>query len=169
MRRHPSKAFKIFQNTLLRGNLELNIKFLFVTFTLAIVAGVFQNLITWLRIWLLTPESMSVAVLGLASLQLIFGVFIPFAVMYTLGMKALETAYKPILTSTFLGSWTGGVTAFCLDLAIIMLNEGSYGTGSLAFTIILVIWRIFVSAFSSVLFVCIAAVLFAYYRKRSLH
>jgi len=112
---------------------------------------------------------MSLAVLGLASLQLVFGVFMPFAVMYTLGLKAPESAYKPILTSIFLGSWTGGVIAFCLDLAIIMLNEGSYGTGSLAFTIILVIWRIFVSAFSIVLFVCIAAVLFAYYRKRSLH
>jgi hypothetical protein len=111
---------------------------------------------------------MSLAVLGLASLQLVFGVFIPFAVMYTLGMKAPESAYKPILTSTFLGSWTGGVIAFCLDLSIVMLNQGSYGTGSLIFSIIWVIWRIFVSAFSSVLFVCIAAVLFAHYRKRPL-
>lgn len=158
----------MFQNTLLRGTLELNIKFLFVAFSLAIVAGVFQNLLTWLRIWQLPVESLSVAVLGLASLQLIFGVFLPIAVMYTLGMKAPESAYKPILASTFLGCWIGGVIVFCLDLTIITLSGSSYGTGSLIFTIIWVIWRIFVSAFSSVLFVCVAAVLFAYYRKKSL-
>lgn len=149
-------------------------KFLFVTSILAIVAGVFQNLITWLQIWRLPEESMSLAVLGLSSLQLVFGVFIPFAVMYTLGMKVPESVYKPILISVFLGSWIGGVVIFCLDLSfsldlsIIILNQNSYGTGSLLFSIIWVIWRIFASAFSSVLFVCVAAVLFAYYRKRLL-
>lgn len=145
-----------------------------MTSILAIVVGVFQNLITWLQIWRLPEVSMSLAVLSLSSLQLVFGVFIPFAVMYTLGMKVPESVYKPILTSIFLGSWIGGVVIFCLDLSftldlsIIILNQNSYGTGSLLFSIIWVIWRIFASAFSNVLFVCVAAVLFAYYRKRLL-
>lgn len=105
--------------------------------------------------------------LCLAPVQLVFGVALPFAVMYVLSTKvSSESIFKSTMVSTFLGCWLGGVTIFAVNILITFSSGGSYGYDSILQTTLWVIWTIFATAFSSIFFVSLAAILFAYYQKQ---
>ena len=144
---------------------EFNAKFFFTAVILSLVAGVFQNLAIWLHLYQLSISLYSWIVLGLAPIRLFFGVALPFAVVYVLSTKVSLESIKSIMVCTFLGCWIGGVTIFAVQIFITFFSGGSYGYDILQFTL-LVIWTIFATAFSSIFFVSLAAILFAYYQKQ---
>ena len=146
--------------------MEFNAKFLFLAVIFSLASGVFYHLGTWLYLYLqLPPDLYSWIPLGLAPVQLVFGVILPFAVMYVLGTRiGLEVA-KSAMVSTFLGCWTGGVATFAVDSYLIYFWRGSYSVDVSPQFILWLIWKTFSTAFSTVFFVSLAAILFAQYRK----
>jgi hypothetical protein len=145
---------------------EFNAKFFFIAVILSIVAGVFQNLAMWLHLYRLGPSLYSWVVLGLAPVRLVFGVALPFAVMCILSTEVSLESVKSIMVATFLGCWIGGVTIFAFNIFITYLGGSSYGYDSILQTTLWIIWTIFATAFSSIFFVSLAAILFAYYQKQ---
>ncbi|MDH5461703.1 MAG: hypothetical protein OEX09_05730 [Candidatus Bathyarchaeota archaeon] len=146
--------------------MEFNAKFLFLAVIFSLVSGVFYHLGTWLYLYLRLPLDLySWIVLGLAPVQLVFGVVLPFAVMYVLSTRiGLEVA-KSVMVSTFLGCWIGNVATFAADRYLLYFRGGSYSVDASPQFILWLIWEIFARAFSTVFFVSLAAILFAQYRK----
>jgi len=96
--------------------------------------------------------------------RLVLAVFLPFAVMYMMSPKIQSwTHVWPILVSTFLGCLLGGIINTAVDFNAALSQGFNYGS----FGLLVIIYEIFISilltAFSEVLFVSIAAILFAYY------
>ena len=96
--------------------------------------------------------------------RLVIAVFLPFAVMYFISTKIQSwTHVWPILVSTFLGCLLGGIINTAVDFTAALSQGFNYGS----FGLLVIIYEIFISvlltAFSEVLFVSIAAILFAYY------
>ena len=96
--------------------------------------------------------------------RLVLAVFLPFAVMYMISTKIQSwTHVWPILVSTFLGCLLGGIINTAVDFTAALSLSFDYGS----FGLLVIIYEIFISilltAFSEVLFVSIAAILFAYY------
>jgi len=145
---------------------EFNAKFFFIVVILSLVAGVFQNLAMWLHLYQLPISLYSWIVLGLAPIRLVFGVALPFAVVYVLSTKVSLESIKSIMVSTFLGCWMSGVAIFAVQIFITFFSGGSYGYDSILQFTLWVIWTIFATAFSSIFFVSLAAILFAYYQRQ---
>jgi len=96
--------------------------------------------------------------------RLVIAVFLPFAVMYLISTKIQSwTHVWPILVATFLGCLLGGIINVAVDFIPVLYLSVNYGyLGPLV-----IIYEVFISIllalFSEVLFVSIAAILFAYY------
>jgi len=96
--------------------------------------------------------------------RLVIAVFLPFAVMYLISTRIQSwTHVWPILVSTFLGCLLGGIINVAVDFIPVLYLSVNYGyLGPLV-----IIYEVFISillaVFSEVLFVSIAAILFAYY------
>jgi hypothetical protein len=96
--------------------------------------------------------------------RLVIAVFLPFAIMYFISTKIQSWTHMwPILISTFLGCLLGGIINVAVDFIPVLYLSVNYGyLGPLV-----IIYEVFISillaVFSEVLFVSIAAILFAYY------
>lgn len=145
--------------------MSFDAKFFFVAVILSIAAGLSQYITQWLLlVYRLSPLFFSSLVVGLAPVRLVFGVVVPFAIMYFLGKNVdLPSAFKPIIMSVFLGSWIGQVSVFFAGI-FVNLTHGAYYSFALiaAFH---VAWEIIAGALSGIFFASLAAVLFAYYQK----
>jgi len=97
--------------------LEFNVKFFFVAMILALVSGVFHYFNIWLVLYELPISLYPWIAVVLAPVQLVFGVVLPFAVMYVLGTRIGSDAVKSVIVSTFLGCWTGGVAVLAAYLS----------------------------------------------------
>ncbi len=97
--------------------------------------------------------------------RLVIAIFLPFAVMYLISTKIQSwTHVWSILISTFLGCLLGGIINIAVDFIPGLwfnLNYGYLGLLVIAYEIIISILSVI---FSEILFVSIAAILFAYYR-----
>jgi len=142
--------------------LEFNVKFFFVAMILALVSGVFHYFNIWLVLYELPISLYPWIAVVLAPVQLVFGVVLPFAVMYVLGTRIGSDAVKSVIVSTFLGCWTGGVAVLAVHT---YLMRGSYGYDYLFQLVLWTIWEIFAKALSGVFFVSFAAILFAHYQR----
>jgi hypothetical protein len=145
--------------------LEFNAKFFFVAMILSFVSGVFHNLGSWLPLFLLPISLYPWITLGLGPVRFVFGVVLPFAVMYVLGKKVALKSIKPIMMCTFLGCWIGGVAILAVHEYILYPGVGSYSWGLILQFTLWTIWEIFSTAFSAVFFVSLAALLFAHWQK----
>ena len=146
--------------------LEFNAKFFFVAMILSFVSGVFHNLVNWLVLYHLLPiSSYSWTILGLGPVRFVFGVVLPFVVMYVLGKKVALKSIKPIMVCTFLGCWIGGVAILAVQEYILYPGVGGYSGGLILQFTLWTIWEIFSTAFSAVFFVSLAALLFAHWQK----
>ena len=142
-------------------NVKFDLKY-FITATLLTLA----LLLVDYRIWyiyggVLTTQFLSY-LFPLA--RLVIAVFLPFTVMYFMSTKIQSwTHVWPILISTFLGCLLGGVINAAVDFIPGLWLSFNYGSLGL----LVIIYEIFISIllafFSEVLFVSIAAILFAYY------
>ncbi len=96
--------------------------------------------------------------------RLVIAVFLPFAVMYLISTKIQSwTHVWPILVSTFLGCLLGGIINTAVDFIPglwLSVNYGFLGLLVIIYEIFIIILSL---VFSQVLFVSIAAILFAYY------
>lgn len=97
--------------------------------------------------------------------NLVMAVFLPFAITYLISTKIQSlTSMSSILISTFLGCLLGGLVHIIVDWFPGLLLIVNYGYP----TQLLILYEVFVSVvqalFSEILFVSIAAILFAYYR-----
>jgi len=146
--------------------MEFNAKFFFTAFILALAASMLSHLGSWLlRLYRFSPGFYSWIILSLAPIQFAVGVALPFAVMYILSTRVTsKPTFKPIIASTFLGCWIGQLTTLTVDTSITFLSGGSYGSDYFQL-IFWIIWQIFTSAFSSIFFISLAAILFAYYQN----
>ena len=96
--------------------------------------------------------------------RLVIAVFLPFAVMYLISTKIQSwTHVWPILVSTFLGCLLGGIINVAVDFIPEMYLSVNFGYFGLYVTIYEIIVSILLVVFSEILFVSIAAILFAYY------
>ena len=142
--------------------MEFNVKFFLVAIVLSLVAEIFHHLNIWmLYVGRLPMDIYSWIVIALAPVQLIFGVVIPFAVMYILATR-ISSVVKSVIVSTFLGCWIGGVAVLAFHT---YLMRGSYGYDSLFQLAFWTIWEIFAKALSAIFFVSLAAILFAHYQR----
>jgi len=96
--------------------------------------------------------------------RLVIAVFLPFAVMYFISTKIQSwTHVWPILVATFLGCLLGGIINAAVDFIPGLWLSVNYGYLGLLVIIYEIIISILLAVFSEVLFVSIAAILFAYY------
>ena len=118
------------------------------------------------RIWYIyggvSPTQFLSYLLPLA--RLVIAVFLPFAVMYLISTKIQSwTHVWQILVSTFLGCMLGGIINAAVDFIPGLWLSVNYGYLSLLVIIYEISITILLAVFSEVLFVSIAAILFAYY------
>lgn len=96
--------------------------------------------------------------------RLVLAVFLPFAVMYMISTKIQSwTHVWPILVSTFLGCLLGGIINTAVNFTAALSPSFNYGSLGLLVIIYEMFISILLAVFSEVLFVSIAAILFAYY------
>jgi hypothetical protein len=96
--------------------------------------------------------------------EFVIAVVLPFAIMYLISTKIQSwTDMSSILISTFLGCLLGGLIHVIFDWIPSFLLSVNYGYIGLLIGYE-VSFSIVQSAFSEILFVSIAAILFAYYR-----
>ena len=96
--------------------------------------------------------------------SLVIAVFLPFAVMYLISTRIQSwTHVWPILVSTFLGCLLGGIINTAVDFIPGMWLGVNYGYLGLLVIIYEIVISILLAIFSEILFVSIAAILFAYY------
>ena len=145
--------------------LEFDATFFFTAIILSVVSGAFHHLGTWLHLYRLPMSLYSWISLGLAPVNLVFSVVLPFAVLYVLSMKATAKCKKPIMVSTFLGCWIGGLIVFSVHTYILYSSGGSFSSDSTFQLILWIIWEIFSTTLSAVFFVSLAAILFVHYQK----
>lgn len=144
--------------------MEFDAKFFLVSLLLSAIAGIPQCLYTWL----ILDRIVSVEVYSWLSLitsptGLVLGVLLPFVVMYLLSKTVtLQSMFRPVIISTFLGCWIGAAATGVANYAIILLSNGT--TTSPLF-IVWIALSIVADAFSLIFFVSLAAILFAHYRK----
>jgi hypothetical protein len=141
---------------------EFNLKFFFVA-TVLTVALTLVNATTWVRY--LGPSNFQTSIyFFFQPLQLVLSVFLPFAVMYMISLKTPQGArLRPILLSTFLGCWLGGLINTAIQF-FVTIQVSSWANVNLLLTIYEICWLIATAAFSGILFVSIAAIMLAYYR-----
>ena len=140
--------------------LELNPKFFLVAVSLSLLAGILDNLSKWLLLLYELPiDIYAETAVVFPPIQFALSVILPFPVMYILSARIAFEVVKSAIVSTFIGCWIGGVTNFAIGTYILYLRMDSFQLG------LWVGWSIFRAAFSTVFFVSLAAILFAYYRK----
>jgi hypothetical protein len=97
--------------------------------------------------------------------QLVIAVVLPFAIMYLISTRIQSwTNLWSILISTFLGCLLGGLIHIFFDWVPGLLLNVNYGYLGLLLILYEVSVSIAQTVFSEILFVSIAAILFAYYR-----
>ncbi len=149
--------------------MKFNPNFFLVAVGLSLLAGILQNLSSWLLV-LYTQSKLSIDIysqiaIGLPPVQLALGVILPFAVMYILSTRIGSEVVQSVIVSTFVGCWIGGVINFAVRFYLLYLRRSSLSVDSVLQLSPWVVWAIFETAFSTVFFVSLAAILFAYYRK----
>lgn len=147
--------------------MEFNAKFLLVAACLSLIAEALQIIVTlldYISSWRIA--TLSWIWLGLAPLQLLLGVALPFAIMYILSTKMpCESAYRPIMISTFLGCWIGQLASLIINTSITYVMTGGYSGTYLFYAVVLTLWQVFAQAFSSTFFISLGAILLAYYQQ----
>ena len=97
--------------------------------------------------------------------RILLAAFLPFAVMYLISTKISSTTQLwPIMLSTFLGCFIGGIINTAIQLTTAFYIGSSFGTITFPILIYEISMLIVVAAFSETFFASIAATLFAYYR-----
>lgn len=141
-----------------------NTKFFLVVLTLSAALATIHHSVEWTLIF---DGAMSIHWLfvsvAMGPIGLVVGVILPFAVMYTLSKRiASQSEFGPIIASTFLGSWLGKVS---LEIVSFVITSGRLDYQYDWIPIYQLVWPIFALALSSFFFICLAAILFAYYQK----
>lgn len=146
--------------------MNLNPKFFLITIIFSVAAGFASHISYWLMLLYDYPPS-SVGWLNLVVVGptgLIVGVVLPFIALYLMSRDVQPLSmYKSIIFSTFVGCWGGQVTAFFVNAYIMYINGVTYSDSWLV--PFWYVWEFFVLALSSVFFVCLGGILFAYYEK----
>jgi len=134
----------------------------FITATLLTLALLLVDYRIWIVYGGVSPTYFLTYLFPLA--RLVIAVFLPFAVMYLISTKIQSwTHVWPILVSTFLGCLLGGIINVAVDFIPEMYLSVNFGYFGLYVTIYEIIVSILLVVFSEILFVSIAAILFAYY------
>ena len=139
-----------------------NAKFFLTTTILSLFAGMSYHSYSWLldlhviRLGQYTPWLWLV----IEPTKLLFGVFMPFAVVYVLTTRENPKTAKPLLITTFLGCWVGQLATIAIDRYITYFEIDDLLHFTLATT-----WQIFASLFSLTLFVSLTAILLAHHQK----
>ncbi len=143
----------------------INARFFVVPMILATIAGIAEFANTWLVISHSYPPDSALLYILIPPIQLILTVFFPFGVMYSLPTNVdSKDQFKSLFISIFLGCLIGTLIAFGVRTYAVYSSGGTFGS-SFVSNISGFAWGITGSAFSGVLFVSLAAVLLAYYRK----
>jgi hypothetical protein len=135
----------------------------FITATLLTLALLLVDYRIWIVYGGVSPTYYLTYLFPLA--RLVIAVFLSFAVMYLISTKIQSWTYVwSILVSTFLGCLLGGIITTCIDFVPAVYLSVNISYLGLLVTIYEIIITILLAAFSEVLFVSIAAILFAYYQ-----
>ena len=141
--------------------LRFDLKY-FITATLLTLTLLLVNYRIWIVYGGLSLTQFLTYLFPLA--RLVLAVFLPFAVMYFISTKIQSwTHVWPILVATFLGCLLGGIINVAIDFIPELYLSVNYGYLGPLVTIYEIIISILLALFSEVLFVSIAAILFAYY------
>ena len=142
-------------------NVKFDLKY-FITATLLTLTLLLVNYRIWIVYGGVYPTQFLSYLFPLA--RLVIAVFLPFAVMYLISTKIQSwTHVWLILISTFLGCLLGGVINAAVDFIPGLWLSFNYGSLGLLVIIYEIFISILLAVFSEVLFVSIAAILFAYY------
>ena len=134
----------------------------FITATLLTLALLLVDYQIWIFYLGVLPTQFLSYLYPLA--RLVIAVFLPFAVMYLISTKIQSwTHVWPILISTFLGCLLGGIINVAIDFIPELYLTVNFAYFGPLITIYEIIISIVLAIFSEVLFVSIAAILFAYY------
>jgi len=142
-------------------NVKFDLKY-FITATLLTLTLLLVNYRIWIVYGGVYPTQFLSYLFPLA--RLVIAVFLPFTVMYLISTKIQSwTHVWLILISTFLGCLLGGVINAAVDFIPGLWLSFNYGSLGLLVIIYEIFISILLAVFSEVLFVSIAAILFAYY------
>ena len=142
-------------------NVRFDLKY-FIAATLLTLALLLVDYRIWYIYGGVSPTESLTYLFPLA--RLVLAVFLPFAVMYMISTKIQSwTHVWPILVSTFLGCLLGGIINTAVDFTAGLSLSFNYGSLGLLVIIYEIVISILLAIFSEILFVSIAAILFAYY------
>ncbi len=139
-------------------------KFFIVAILLSFLAGAFAYVPHWLPFYNGDINFIILMNFAFSPLMFVFGVVLPFLIMYGLGKRVEPTSeFKPIIVSIFAGCWIGGVSAFAVDFFISLYRGSEYTY--FRFYPLWAPWILFTFAFSELFFVSLTAVLYAHYKR----
>lgn len=142
--------------------LEFNLRFFFVAMILTVALTIINP-----TIWLLSfgPSYYQFSIFILQPLQLVLSVFLPFTIMYIMTLKTQQQArLRPILLATFFGCWLGGLINAAIQIFATLQFSSSWSYINPVVMVYELFWLIVQGAFLEILFVCMAAIMLAYYR-----